>query len=404
MEHPDRYTEETAASDAGGIGPLPSTAPPAAVVAGHVCLDLTPALHAPVTLEPGRLTEVGAAALSTGGAVGNTGVAMHRLGVGMRLMGKVGDDAFARAVLDALDGQGPGLADGMLVTPGEATSYSIVISPPGVDRSFLHCPGANDTFSADDVRPEDLTGARLLHFGYPPLMRRMYADGGAELRRMFAAAREAGVTTSLDLSRPDPDSDAGRVDWARILAGTLPFVDVVLPSIDELAFMLGESGHAVDRSLLADLAGRLIDMGVAVAAIKLGDQGLYLRTASDVGRVAVFCDRLGLDADAWRGREILSPCFTPRQVAGTTGSGDCTIAGFLAALLRGVGPAGAATAATAVGACSVEVPHGTDGVVAWPEIAARLQRPWPRLPVAIELGPAAGHECDASGTLTFASP
>ena len=57
--------------------------------------------------------------------------------------------------------------------------------------------------------------------------------------------------------------------------------------------MLDGSGHAVDRSRLADLAGRLIDMGVAVAAIKLGDQGLYLRTTSDAGRVAAFCDRLG---------------------------------------------------------------------------------------------------------------
>ncbi len=382
----------------------PPTEPPVAAVAGHVCLDVTPALHAPVTLEPGRLTEVGAAALSTGGAVGNTGVALHRLGVAVRLMGKVGDDVFGRAVLEVLDGQGPSLADGMIVAAGEATSYSIVISPPGVDRSFLHCPGANDTFSADDVRAEDLAGVRLFHFGYPPLMRRMYADGGAELRRVLAVAREAGATTSLDLSQPDPGSDAGRADWAGILAETLAFVDIVLPSIDELRFMLGGPAQPVDRSLLADLAGRLIDMGVAVAAIKLGDRGLYVRTASDAGRVAAFCDRLGLDQGAWRGREILSPCFQPRQVAGTTGSGDCTIAGFLAALLRGEGPAGAATAATAVGACSVEVAHGTDGVVAWTEIAARLERGWPRLPADIELGPAAGHERDPSGTLTFASP
>jgi sugar/nucleoside kinase (ribokinase family) len=105
----------------------------------------------PGTCGPGRLLNIGPAAISTGGAVANTGMALHRLGVPVRLMGKVGDDLFGRAVLDVLRTGAPHLADGMIVTPGEATSYSIVISPPDIDRSFLHCPGANDTFGADDV-------------------------------------------------------------------------------------------------------------------------------------------------------------------------------------------------------------------------------------------------------------
>ncbi len=373
------------------------------VVAGHVCLDLTPALGGPPALGPGRLIEVGPVAAAAGGAVGNTGVALHRLGVGVRLIAKAGDDVFGRSLRETLEREGPGLADGLIVAAGQATSYSIVISPPGIDRSFLHCPGANDVFDAGDVRAADLAGARLLHFGYPPLMRTMYADDGAQLRAMFEAARAAGVATSLDVSRPDPSTDAGRADWTRILERTLPFVDVFLPSTDELRYMLGAPGTAVDRGLLRMLSARLIDMGVAVAAIKLGDQGLYVHTASGAP-LAAFCERLGLDAAAWEGREILSPCFEPRQVGGTTGSGDCTIAGFLAALMRGEGPVGAATAATAVGACSVETSHGTDGVTPWPQIAARMERPWPRAAVAIDLGPLGDRHADASGTLIFSAP
>ena len=67
----------------------------------------------------------------------------------------------------------------------------------------------------------------------------------------------------------------------------------------------------------------------------------------DEARARAFCDRLGLSAGEWLGRELLAPCFRPAAVAGTTGAGDATIAGLLAALLRGDGPAGAATAATA---------------------------------------------------------
>ncbi len=378
-------------------------APPTVLVAGHVCLDLTPALDGSPSLEPGRLVEVGPAASAAGGAVGNTGVALHRLGVAVRLIGKVGDDVFGRSLRDTLEREGPGLADGLVVAAGQVTSYSIVISPPGVDRSFLHCPGANDAFVADDVRAADLEGALLLHFGYPPLMPAMYADDGSELRAMFAAAQAVGVATSLDVSRPDPGTAAGRADWARILERTLPFVDVFLPSADELRFMLGAAGSAVDRALLRSLGGRLIDMGVAVAVIKLGDQGLYVRTASGE-RLRAFCERLALEPGAWEGRELLSPCFRPRRVAGTTGCGDCTIAGFLAALVRGEGPVDAATAATAVGACSVEAAHGTDGVAPWPQIAARVAQRWQRSPVAIELGPADERREDASGTLTFTTP
>ena len=71
----------------------------------------------------------------------------------------------------------------MIVSDPEVTSYTIVISPPGHDRSFLHCPGANETFTAADVPYEQLAGVRLFHFGYPPLMPRMYADGGERARR-----------------------------------------------------------------------------------------------------------------------------------------------------------------------------------------------------------------------------
>jgi sugar/nucleoside kinase (ribokinase family) len=364
------------------------------VVAGHVCIDVIPELHGPAKIEPGRLLEIGAADLSTGGAVANTGLALHRLGVPVRLMGKVGDDLFGRAVLEALAALDAQLAESMVVVAGETTSYSIVISPPGVDRSFLHCSGANDTFTADDVRYDELTSARLFHFGYPPIMRAMYADGGTELRRMFARAREAGPATSLDMCRPDPDGEAGRVDWERLLEETLPLVDVFVPSIEELLFMLDPPAYArldggaavadvVDLSSLSRLADRLLDMGTTVVAIKLGEQGLYVRTSGVPARVRDFCDRTALDADAWCDREVLSPCFRARHVAGTTGAGDCTIAGFLAALLRGEAPLEAATSATAVGAASVEAADATSGIPPWPELAARLRAGWERHPVTI---------------------
>ena len=160
----------------------------------------------------------------------------------------------------------------------------------------------------------------------------------------------------------------------------------------------------IDRARLAELSDILIGMGAAVVAIKLGQQGLYLRTAADRARTQAFADRLGLLAEAWSAREVLSPCFEAREVVATTGSGDCTIAGLLAGLLRGADPAEAATAATAVGAFSVEVAADpTSAIPPWPRVAARIEAGWPRMPVEIAFAADVGAERDAAGTLTLSS-
>ena len=101
----------------------------------------------------------------------------------------------------------------------DSTSYSIVLAPPGIDRIFLHDPGANDSFCADDIPDRLLEGAALFHFGYPPIMRRMYEEDGAELVRLLSRVREKGAAVSLDLAAVDPESDAGKAETRPSLCG-----------------------------------------------------------------------------------------------------------------------------------------------------------------------------------------
>jgi len=360
------------------------------IVGGHICLDIIPSIRgAAFGLVPGKLVNIGEAVLSTGGAVANTGIALHRLGMKVRLMGKVGDDIFGEAILSIVRREHDALADGMIVAEGEASSYSIVISPPQVDRMFLHCTGANDTFGSDDVKTEELEEAGLFHFGYPPLMRRMYANGGEELIRLMRRAKAAGATTSLDMARPDPDADAGRVDWRRLLADLLPSVDLFLPSIEEILFMLrreryeellrlhgsdGLLGH-VDDGLLGEVSGELLAMGAAVVVLKLGEHGLYLRTTAAAGRLAD-TGRYGLrKREIWTGRELYVPCFRVEAV-GTTGAGDCTIAGFLAGFIQGLTPEETIIGAVGTGACNVEQPDATSGIPSWEAVRLRIASGW----------------------------
>jgi len=372
------------------------------VVAGHVCLDVIPAFGersggAESIFAPGGLVGVGPALTTTGGPVSNTGLALHRLGVPTKLMGKVGDDLFGHQIVDLLREADPALAEGMIVDPAAVTSYSLVISPPGVDRFFYHCSGANDTFGADDVDLTELADARIFHFGYPPLMQHMYADDGVELAALMQRVHDLGLTTSLDMATVDPESPAGQVDWIAILERTLPHVDLFLPSFDETLFMLdrqrfdalstrttGNLAAAADADLLGELAEHLLSMGAALVGLKLGDQGLYVRTATDLDRIASMGRAAPDDPAAWTSREWLAPCFRT-QVVGTTGAGDCTIAGFLAALLEGLSLPDAMTSAVAVGAFNVESADAVSGIKPWTTVQARIAAGWERLPIDIDL-------------------
>ncbi|MDI4643886.1 carbohydrate kinase family protein [Cohnella hashimotonis] len=366
------------------------------VVAGHICLDIIPALPShpeglSQLLAPGKLVEIGPASLSTGGAVANTGLALRRLGFGARLMGKIGDDAFGRSIKECLDAYGAGASDGMIVSAGESSSYTIVISPPGIDRLFLHATGTNDTFAASDVSSEALAGIRLFHFGYPPLMRGMYERGGEELERLLKSAKAAGATVSLDMARPDPASDSGRADWPAILARALPHVDVFLPSLEEILFMLrpdtyeelsARSGGEellglADGALLSSLGAELLALGVAVAGIKLGEHGLYVRTTADAARFAAMgaCAPGAEAIGDWLGRELLAPCFAV-EVEGTTGAGDCTIAGLLGGLASGLTLERSLLSAVGTGACNVERADAVSGIPRWEELQRRIDAGW----------------------------
>ncbi len=376
-----------------------------AVVAGHICLDIIPRIFQDhIEFIPNSLLETGPAVLSTGGAVSNTGLALHKLGIATRLMGKVGEDSFGATICDIIAGYDPALTAGMNVVKEEATSFTIIISTPGRDRMFLHCPGCNDTFGAEDIDYAMLNRTALFHFGYPPVMRRLIENDGRELVEILRRAKKTGATTSLDMCMPDPRGFSGSVDWPKIMRAALPYVDIYLPSLEETLFMLGPEvagdtdvlhGEAVAPGLLAHVSSILLAMGPSIVGLKLGGMGFYLRTAR---AEAWQCTGRAYPSDSipWFDREIWSPCYRV-NVVGTTGSGDTTIAGFLAAYLKGRTPEDCVTVACAVGACNVEAADALSGLLSWDQTLERIRGGWPRADLVIT--DAGWHRCPRTGIL-----
>jgi len=353
------------------------------VVAGHVCCDLTPAfpstgLKMEDVFVPGKLVNVGAATISTGGPVSNTGLALKKLGAAVKLMGKIGDDFLGDGVLSLL--RLNGVSQAMQIVPGENTSYTVAVIVPGYDRIFLHCTGANDTFTARDIDYETVSKAQLFHFGYPPLMRGMFDRGGAELVKIFKEVKSLGVTTSLDMSLPDPASPSGKADWDGILRDLLPYVDIYLPSVEETLYMIAREKYdllrlsagqrdlldALDLNILPDLGGKLKQYGAKIVALKCGVKGFYLTTGDetqlhDMGRVSP------RNVKEWACRELHEESFHVPDVLSATGAGDCSIAGFLRAYMTGNSPEDSIRIACAVGGENVSAYDALSGVKTWDE-------------------------------------
>ncbi len=360
------------------------------IAAGHICLDITPVFPAGTQqeiselLRPGKLINTDAAQVHTGGSAANTGLALKLLGNEVRLLGKIGKDSFGGMVKALTEKYGVG---GLIEDAGSATSYSVVLAIPGNDRIFLHCTGANDSFSAADIPEAALDDAVLFHFGYPPLMKRMYSDGGRELEAMLRRVREHGIATSLDMAAVDPSSEAGQADWQEILSRVLPYVDIFVPSFEELCFMLDKprferldrggdmtEGLKLEEEALP-LAAKALSMGCRAVLIKCGAAGMVYKTA-DKEKMLNVGARLAIDADAWADKEGIQPCFVPECVRSATGAGDASIAAYLTAVLRGYTPKECAELAAAEGACCVTSYDALGGLVPIEELKARIDGGW----------------------------
>lgn len=356
------------------------------VVAGCLCLDITPEFYnskdgekksAAQWFLPGKLMQVGEASIHTGGAVANTGLAFRRFGADVSLMGKVGDDAFGKLVLNLLDQYGG--SRGVAVSGDCSTAYTVVLAPPGIDRIFFHNAGANDVFGLEDLDFGEIAQADLFHLGYPTIMRRMFVHP-EELLEIYGRVKELGVKTSLDLTAIEEDSDAAKADWPSLFQKLLPMVDYFVPSAEEICFLIDrdmynqwtERAAGGDLTEILDiekdirpLAERLLTWGAGTVLIKCGIKGLYLKTGQN----------RELPED-WKELELFEPSYRADRVRSATGAGDVSIAAFLTGLLEGKEPRRCLSLAAAAGACCVTEFDSLSGLLTMEEMEEKIDRGW----------------------------
>ena len=325
-----------------------------AVIAGYLCIDMVPEFpgHELSTgisglLKPGKLIEIEGLEFNLGGVVANTGMAMKKFGKQVYLNGLIGNDFMGEIAKSMLDKYG--LAEGIKITGITGTAFGIVLAPPGVDRIFLESPGCSKIFDMDFIDFKAVTESRLFHFGYPPLLREFYLNGGIQLQDMFAKVQEMGVATSLDFSLPDLQSESGKQDWLQIMKRVLPYTDIFVPSLEEVlqimkpgeyARIISSAGNSeiidlIPLSIIREIGRTIIELGAKILLIKAGHRGIYLLTGDISGLNQK--EGFNLPEEDWNHRELWCDAYPadPEKVKNATGAGDTAAAAFLSAILDG---------------------------------------------------------------------
>src|SRR4051794_20475218 len=222
------------------------------LVVGDIVTDVLAVHSAPIAIgsdTPARITVGG------GGSAANTASWLAALRVPVMLVGVVGHDEAGAARLAELTAAGVRCA--VRRVAGAATGTVLVLSS-GDERTMLTDRAANLLLTSRDVTAH-LAGARHLHLsGYVLLDERTRAAGRAAL----AAARAAGLTTSVDAASASPLRQVGGPAFRSWVRGT----DVLLANLDEARALAGD-GTPVElaSALVADIARAVVKCGAAGA-------------------------------------------------------------------------------------------------------------------------------------------
>jgi ribokinase len=268
-----------------------------------------------------------------GGKGANQAVACARLGAHTRMIGRVGGDVFADALLDSLRHSGVDVADVARDTP-QPSGVALIAVDAAAQNTIIIVPGANGRVGPDDVAALEarLSGSRvlLLQLEVPldPVM------------KAARAAHDRGLTVVLD---PAPAQTLPAALYAH--------VDIITPNETEAGILTGLALRA--DSDVEHAARLLLGRGPKIVVVKLGERGAYvLRAGEGSGR-------------------FLEP-FKVNAVD-TVAAGDAFNGGLAAALGEGRTLEAALRWAMAAGALSTTRPGAQPSMPARDEVMAMLK-------------------------------
>lgn len=239
---------------------------------------------------------------------GDTNNVLHmasKLGISCGYITRSAEDHFGDYLLNAWRENG---IDTSAVKRVEGfTAVHFISLLPGGDREFIYYRkgSAASTMTPDDLDPEYIAQARVLHAG--GIIQAVSPSCRATVLRAVQIANEKGVTVSFDTNlRANMWSPS---EAREALDEVVPHIDVLFISYpDETSALLG-----------VDSPEEAIDFfqqrGVGTVAVTSGAEGALVAAPDGVLKAAA---------------------IAPNGVSDTTGAGDAFVGGFLHCLVRGM--------------------------------------------------------------------
>lgn len=282
--------------------------------------------------EKGVLSPVNSITMHNGGNAMTASINLKKLGVESAIIGMIGNDTFGDFLKSRLVESGVNTT-GLKTNDQVQTSASVLMIDKQFERSFFHTVGTNAVFSEKDIDYSIIDACDMVFVTGTFLMD---AFDGIETMKFLKKCKEMGKTTFLDVCWDAKDK------WGELLDTSIPYIDYLMPSIDEAIHMAG-------KEELEDIADVFVRKGAKNIIIKLGSKGSYLRKENE------------------KSGNIFPPYHIENPVD-TTGAGDSFCSGFLAAFARGESLDECMNFANATGAHCVMAKGATSGIKTYEKI------------------------------------
>lgn len=238
-----------------------------------------------------------------GGAPANVAVAAAKLGASTAFIGKVGNDAFGKLLVDTVKNNGVN-ADGMIVTDTDNTTLAVVSLQQSGERDFaFYRKGFADTqLLESEISDDTLKNTHILHFGSVSMTEdpSRTATFNSALR-----AKNMGATITYDPNYRASLWDS--LDDALVqMKMPLSIVDILKISDEELPLIADTDDPEEGTKLLSER------YGIPLILLTLGAKGAYYRFGDCTG----LCEGVKV------------------KVADTNGAGDTFFGAFLSGMAR----------------------------------------------------------------------
>lgn len=227
-----------------------------------------------------------------GGSAANTMVGLARLGCKVGFVGKIADDHEGQLQIECFQKEGVD-TDGIIRSPKGKSGVCLGFVDKKGQRALYINPGVNDNIEFREISAPYITDTQFLHLS------------------SFVGEKSFRAQKKLMSLLPDNVKvtfDPGSLYAQKGIAAIEPIVQnsfVMMPNTLELQLLTGETS-------IPEGAQKLIDMGVQIVAVKMGDKGCYVTNGEE--------------------KQTIQPYKV--NAIDTTGAGDAFDAGFLYGLIQ----------------------------------------------------------------------